>query len=487
MAKPFRPVKSFYVNPEGHRVPKGTPGARKVRKRSRVFYGQVKNPLTDTWKRVKLCEDRTASEMMLGEFRKKAALQRAGVVDPYEDSRKRPLTEHLTDFEAHLGRKRTHAGDARQEAYRARRVIERCGFTFIPDIQASRVESCVEDLCAEEELGTQTGNYYLRAAKHFCRWLVRDRRTNDNPLSHLTGKTDTEPRHARRALTEEELPRVLDAALTSEKEFRGLTGRDRRFLYLTAMATGFRVSELASLVPESFNLDVETPTATVASAHTKNKKLARQPLPPDVAAELQEYLADQPAGQPVWPGTWTERAAAMLRIDLKAAGIPYRDEENRVADFHALRHSYISALARSGVHPKIAQELARHSDIKLTMGIYTHVGLYDLAAAVAGLSILPPSAPSGQHQQLVAMGTAGELVEFASPPVPPRGAQTGDSPELSPVVIGSHEDDEEARAADGNPRSRQDLRAIESDCIAGERSSGGWIRTTDSRLMKPLL
>ena len=37
----------------------------------------------------------------------------------------------------------------------------------------------------------------------------------------------------------------------------------------------------------------------------------------------------------------------MIRHDLDAAGIPYRDASDRVADFHALRHSYITALAMS--------------------------------------------------------------------------------------------------------------------------------------------
>ncbi len=79
----------------------------------------------------------------------------------------------------------------------------------------------------------------------------------------------------------------------------------------------------------------------------------------------------------------------MLRRDLEAAGIPYRDDEGRVLDFHSLRHTFGTNLARAGVAPKVAQELMRHSDINLTMGTYTHVGLYDLNAAVESLPALP--------------------------------------------------------------------------------------------------
>ena len=49
---------------------------------------------------------------------------------------------------------------------------------------------------------------------------------------------------------------------------------DRFTIYLTAAATGFRTSELASMTPESFDLDGSTPTATVQAACTKNRRLA---------------------------------------------------------------------------------------------------------------------------------------------------------------------------------------------------------------------
>ena len=62
----------------------------------------------------------------------------------------------------------------------------------------------------------------------------------------------------------------------------------------------------------------------------------------------------------------------MIRRDLDEAGIPYRDDAGRVADFHSLRHTFITNLARGGVHPKVAQALARHSTITLTMDRYSH-------------------------------------------------------------------------------------------------------------------
>src|SRR5262249_23628336 len=92
-------------------------------------------------------------------------------------------------------------------------------------------------------------------------------------------------------------------------------------------------------------------------------------------------------------------------------GIRYRDGEGRVADFHALRHSYITLLERSGVSPKLAQELARHSDIRLTMNVYTHARLHDLVGAVEGLPTLIGHSPL-QPQILAATGSAPVCTGF---------------------------------------------------------------------------
>ena len=49
------------------------------------------------------------------------------------------------------------------------------------------------------------------------------------------------------------------------------------------------------------------------------------------------------------------------------------------------QHTIITNLERAGVSPRTAQTLARHSDIRLTMGIYTHIELGDQAAAIEAL------------------------------------------------------------------------------------------------------
>src|SRR5262249_42326045 len=144
-----------------------------------------------------------------------------------------------------------------------------------------------------------------------------------NLLAHLSVSTVTDPRRARRPLTPDELRRLLQTTLDSTATYRELSARDRHFLYLAACVTGLRAGELASLKPESFALDTDPPTVTLAAGRAKNRKMAVQPLSHDVVDALRAYLAGRPAGLPVWPGTWAERAAEMFRTDLEAAGIAY--------------------------------------------------------------------------------------------------------------------------------------------------------------------
>ncbi len=127
------------------------------------------------------------------------------------------------------------------------------------------------------------------------------------------------------------------------------------------------------------------------------------PLRAEALDALRDHLSNLMPNAPAFH--MPDSPAKMLRQDLEAARnnwieeaetdpiqaerkrlsfLRYRTVEG-VADFHSLRHTFITNLARGGVHPRLAQDLARHSDINLTLSRYTHTLLGERAKALAAL------------------------------------------------------------------------------------------------------
>lgn len=439
MAQVFRPV--YHVDPAtGKRVRSAFPGA--ARRKSPTWWIRYYTP-DGRRHMVKGYRDRKATETKAAELERRGIRLDAGLVDPTDVHAKRPLAEHAEDFRRYLAASRDNTERyVAKTLFRLTAVLDGCRFVKIADVQPSAVVEFLGTLRGQGK-SVKTTNDYLAAAKGFTRWLRRDKRSAFDPLADLSklSNGETDVRHARRDFSPEELAHLFDAARQSAKAIRGLAGIDRHFLYLTACATGFRVSELASMTPESFDLDADAPTARVKAACTKNRKEAVQPLPRDVARALRDYLGGKPAGAPVWPGNWRSRAYLLIRADLAEARkawlqsfqdarqrdeaakgdfLAYRDTEGRYADFHALRHSFITMVGKAGVSPREHQDLARHSTYAMTSR-YTHSRFYDLSAAVQALPI--PTAGPGP-EALSATGTDGNSL---GPCLGPRPAISGDS------------------------------------------------------------
>lgn len=361
--------------------------------------------------------DKRATEQYAAELEQQAARQQSGLIDRFVEHRKRPLSEHLDDWQAALLAKGNTEKHIKLVAKRARTVVDVCKFRFWSEVSASGVEKFIAEQ-ADRRVSVQTANFYLQAIKQFCRWMVRDGRAPHTPIAHLSGKNvRTDRRHDRRALEPEELRRLLEKVRTGPVR-SGMPGPERAVLYQLSAETGFRVGELRGLRWASVDLDDDHPTATIKAAYSKHRRDDIQPLGASTAAMLTQWIestsADAPA-DPVFPNLkkWT-KTAKMLKADLKAARqawleeavtdreradreesvfLRYADHDGRVADFHALRHTFITNLVRGGVQPKVAQQLARHSTITLTMDRYSHVVTGETADALARLPDLLPSKP----------------------------------------------------------------------------------------------
>jgi len=103
---------------------------------------------------------------------------------------------------------------------------------------------------------------------------------------------------------------------------------------------------------------------------------------------------------------WIKEAptAAERRRRERSSFLASVDHNGLYADFHSLRKTFITNLSRAGVSPKMAQSLARHSDINLTMNTYTMLAVQDQAAAVECLPPVPNGKPHAEALQALAIG-----------------------------------------------------------------------------------
>jgi integrase len=298
-----------------------------------------------------------------------------------------PVHELLNGFRKHLIAKGTSEKQAREKYNRVFRIIQECGFSKWNDITGSHVENFLTDLHKKDGRASRTVNGYLEALKHFCSWIRKEKRAPYSPVEHLCAlNVNIDRRHVRRALTIEECRDLLSVTKQQPYIYR-ISGNERSLLYWVALESGRRANEIKTLTISCCNLSSEPPTLTIKPRYNKKKRKERiQPIPRDLAKVLKEYIGERQDDELLFPNMPDiTNLAKILRKDLEAAKIPYRDNENRVVDFHALRHTYATNLARSGVHPKIAMDLLDHSDINLTMAYYSHTDVKERAQALSGL------------------------------------------------------------------------------------------------------
>jgi integrase len=282
-------------------------------------------------------------------------------------------------------------------------VLQNIGAISVRDISPDRVETFLIQLEEKRDLSPRTTNLYLQAIKGMLNWAVDMRIIPYNPIACLKPRRAAEDRKKRRALTEEELDRLLKVApkgslIRTQQNCRTLDlppnvqeeclyrGERNALIYRMLVYTGLRISkELGQL--RWADVDLNEGTINLRPELTKNKKGGIIKMPPRLTQMLRDWRARHAHLEP------TERVISIpdsiLRRafyqDLELAGIPRVDAAGRSVDLHALRHTYCTLLIKSGADIKTVQTLMRHSTPALTLGIYSHYDQRRLDEAVAKL------------------------------------------------------------------------------------------------------
>lgn len=357
--------------------------------------------------------DRRAAQRIADEITAKVALRRSGLIDPraerVAEHGRKPVAEQLKDFGRFLAAKGNTANHVTETVRQIEILLDGCSVRTLADLTPARVQEWLGE--QRSKLSARTLNKYLAGAKALCRWALRDGRIAASPLIGLDGfNVAADRRLRRRAFTADELERLF-AAARNGRPLRGLSGQQREMLYRLAVGTGFRAGEIASLTRESFDLDASPPTITISAGYSKHRAEDVQPIREDLAEQLRPWVFALEREARLFDVHRLEKATApMIRSDLVVAKIE-RKTDSGIGDFHALRHTFVSAIVRSGASVKVAQVLARHRTPGLTIGVYSHVELPDLAGALSAL----PAIASPAVEEVRATGTGGEVHPGKSP------------------------------------------------------------------------
>ena len=367
--------------------------------------------------------DKQVAEKMRGERLREKEHERAGFIPPKatRDAAQRKLANHLQDFLGDMRRRGKSEKYLANLEFRNGRLISDCGWHTIKDVSSDSFQAWLR---GQQELKDKTANDYLEAARCFLNWLVRLGRAVSNPLLSVEkAKTKGGKPDEVRAFSDDEILRLLAVA------------GERRTVYLMAVHTGLRRSELAALRWGDLHLESPTPFVKVRASTTKNGKPADIRLLPELAAALGE-LKGQGTDEVVFTGI--PRIERFYR-DLKKARIPLQDAFGRKAVFHSFRHTFGTNLARGGVASRVAMALMRHSDRRLTDKIYTDENLLGTWAAFDSLPNFTERASQIASQNLVAVGqgVALAVTTSAGPEVARTIVNTGESHAVTfPVTMG---------------------------------------------------
>jgi len=294
-----------------------------------------------------------------------------------------------------------------------KRICEQCKFNVISDLDASRFTAYVNGL----NLAAKTRKHYIAGFKEFTKWLHDTGRMPKNHFQLIKAPRvlQTDQVHPRRALSADEVARLIHAAETGES-WRGISGRERGLIYRLAVESGLRYNELKTLQVKDF--DFENGTVTVRDGNEKARRGATLPLRAATAAMIQDFLGNK---TPQAAAFIVKKGWKMIQIDLKKAGIPY-EIDGQYADFHSLRHSTASLLIQTGANVKTIQTIMRHSTAELTLSKYSHLYTGQQQAAIESL-------PDFQIQQAEAVKTGTDDREIAQNLLPQNCPNSANRPE----------------------------------------------------------
>ena len=302
-----------------------------------------------------------AAEMKQREIVDRMEREEVGLIIPAEqrEAAKRPMSDHLADYLAHLKTHRRNRQYCSDVKGRVSRLIKACGWKRVKDVTP---ESFEHWRARQSSISVKTMNDYLAAIRGLLQWMVDGDRITVNPMKVKPIDGRGRQTFERRAIPAAEFQRLLDVA-----------GK-RRVVYLAAVLTSYRRSTLYALRWGDVDLDADRPSVAAGAWMNKNKTPHCLPLREDLAAELRAIKPEdaQPSDR-VFADRLPRVGIDFLRKDLKRAGIAFDNGCGQVFDFHALRHLACTWAGATGYAGEVLRQFTSHKS-ESQLRRYVHAG-----------------------------------------------------------------------------------------------------------------
>ncbi len=346
--------------------------------------------------------DKRAAEAIANKLETDAMLQQKGVISREQAvqirSNRQRIENHLGDYLADAAERGQDPRHVLQKRRNLEGFVKAAGVAKLSEVTPERVKAYLGEL-QRSGLAGRTRTIRLSTIKAFMNWCHQQGRVGWNPItSAAVPKPDESPRRRRRALTPEELTRLMTVA----------GGRGRKAWYAAAAMAGLRRSDLIRLRWCDVDFGRHLISIVDGKRQRKAKSSGREvrsdviPMHQELAAILASHQREtmgSPAAR-VFPTAVTDltRQKDFVRAGLarwvEHVGLDGRvmrreydatDEQGRVVDLHALRTTLATSLARAGVPLVHAQQIMRHEDARTTQRHYISVDAAETAAAIQTL------------------------------------------------------------------------------------------------------
>ncbi|MEM6911490.1 MAG: site-specific integrase [Verrucomicrobiota bacterium] len=283
-------------------------------------------------------------------------------------------------------------------------VLAVCRETGWKTVGSIRANEFIEWRNAHRDKAAKTLAEYLNTFNAFLNWLVKTGRIESNPLARVEQvETRGKERRVRRVLTEDEFHRLLE-----------VSPPERRLTYVMGAFTGLRKGELRQMEWRDLSLDGDLPFVRARAATTKNKKTEPIPLHHDLVEVLRDERrkrVHEGMGENILQ---IEPRTRYWKRDLAAAGVPYKDDCGEVFDFHSLRHTFGTGLAKANTSVPTSMRAMRQSDPKLTLDRYVYANALPLAESINKIpGFLKKNAPENSPLDALESGQSGHSPSLA--------------------------------------------------------------------------